>query len=45
VVKCGDRVRVGDLLAVPQQGKLGARIHTSIDGVVKVSDNAVTIEA
>jgi Na+-translocating ferredoxin:NAD+ oxidoreductase RnfC subunit len=44
VVKCGDRVRVGDLLAVPQQGKLGARIHASIDGVVTVTDNAVGIE-
>jgi biotin carboxyl carrier protein len=35
VVKCGDRVRVGDLLAAPEQGKLGARIHASIDGVVR----------
>jgi Na+-translocating ferredoxin:NAD+ oxidoreductase RnfC subunit len=45
VVKCGDRVRVGDLLAVPQQGKLGARIHASIDGVVTVNSDAVVIEA
>ena len=45
VVKSGDRVRVGDLLAVPQQGKLGARVHASIDGVVKVTDDAVIIEA
>ncbi len=45
VVKCGDRVRVGDLLAVPQQGKLGARIHASIDGVVTVTADAVRIEA
>ena len=45
VVKCGDRVRVGDLLAVPQQGKLGARIHASIDGVVTVTADAVMIEA
>jgi len=45
VVKCGDRVQVGDLLAVPQQGKLGARIHASIGGVVKVTGDAVFIEA
>ena len=45
VVKCGDRIRVGDLLAVPQQGKLGARVHASIDGVVTVTSDAVVIEA
>ena len=45
VVKCGDRVRVGDLLAVPQAGKLGARIHASIDGVATVTSDAVIIEA
>jgi Na+-translocating ferredoxin:NAD+ oxidoreductase RnfC subunit len=45
VVKCGDRVRVGDLLAVPEQGKLGARVHASIDGVVRVAPDAVFIEA
>jgi Na+-translocating ferredoxin:NAD+ oxidoreductase RnfC subunit len=45
VVKSGDRVRVGDLLAVPDQGKLGARVHASIDGVVKVLADAVVIEA
>jgi Na+-translocating ferredoxin:NAD+ oxidoreductase RnfC subunit len=45
VVQCGDRVRVGDLLAVPPQGKLGARVHASIDGVVSVSGDAVLIEA
>ncbi|MGD0789697.1 MAG: 4Fe-4S dicluster domain-containing protein [Terracidiphilus sp.] len=45
VVKCGDRVRVGDLLAAPEQGKLGARIHASIDGVVTVTRDAVLIDA
>ncbi len=45
VVQCGDRVREGDLLAVPQQGKLGARIHASIDGVATVTSEAVFIEA
>lgn len=45
VVKCGDRVRVVDLLAAPEQGKLGARVHASIDGEVKVATDAVFIEA
>jgi Na+-translocating ferredoxin:NAD+ oxidoreductase RnfC subunit len=45
VVKSGDRVREGDLLAAPEQGKLGARIHASIDGVVTVTSEAVLIEA
>jgi Na+-translocating ferredoxin:NAD+ oxidoreductase RnfC subunit len=45
VVKCGDRVRVGDLLAAPETGKLGARVHASIDGVVRVAKDAVFIEA
>jgi hypothetical protein len=45
VVKSGDRVHVGDLLAVPEQGKLGARIHASIGGVAKVESDAVWIEA
>jgi Na+-translocating ferredoxin:NAD+ oxidoreductase RnfC subunit len=45
VVKSGDRVRVGDLLAVPDMGKLGARVHASIDGVVTVTSDAVLIDA
>lgn len=45
VVQCGDRVKVGDLIAQPQQGKLGARIHASIDGVATVTGDAVSIEA
>lgn len=45
VVKSGDRVRADDLLAVPEQGKLGARIHASIDGVVRVNSDAIVIEA
>lgn len=44
-VKNGDRVRAGDLLAAPEQGKMGARIHASIDGVVKLNNDAVVIEA
>ena len=45
VVKSGDRVRAGDLVAASQQDKLGARIHASIDGVAKVAADAVWIEA
>src|ERR1035437_5068716 len=45
VVKSGDRVKEGGLLAVPQQDKLGARIHASIDGVATVTNDAVIIEA
>ncbi len=44
VVKLGDRVRVGDLLGVPPTGKLGARVHASIDGVVREINSAVVIE-
>jgi Na+-translocating ferredoxin:NAD+ oxidoreductase RnfC subunit len=45
VVKTGQHVRAGDLLAAPEAGKLGARIHASIDGVVTVEKDAVVIEA
>lgn len=44
-VKNGDRVRVGDLIAAPAAGALGARIHASIEGVVRVEKDAVVIEA
>jgi len=44
-VKCGDQVRVGDLIAAPEPGKLGARIHASIDGKVTVGKDAIVIEA
>lgn len=46
VVKAGERVRAGDLVAQPAPGALGARIHASIDGVVReVADDGVRIEA
>jgi Na+-translocating ferredoxin:NAD+ oxidoreductase RnfC subunit len=45
VVRAGERVRVGDVVAAPPTGALGARIHASIDGVVRGVDAAVTIEA
>jgi Na+-translocating ferredoxin:NAD+ oxidoreductase RnfC subunit len=43
-VKSGEAVRVGDLIAAPETGKLGARIHASIDGRVTVGSDAVVIE-
>jgi len=44
-VKPGDRVKEGDLLAKPAEGALGARIHSSIGGVVKSVNGSVIIEA
>jgi Na+-translocating ferredoxin:NAD+ oxidoreductase RnfC subunit len=44
-VGSGDRVREGDLIAAPPAGKMGARIHASIDGVATVSNDAVIVEA
>jgi Na+-translocating ferredoxin:NAD+ oxidoreductase RnfC subunit len=43
-VRPGDRVRPGDLLAAPAAGALGARIHASIDGIVREVNTAVIIE-
>ena len=39
----GDRVRWGDLIAAPQPGKLGARIHASMDGRVAAVGETITI--
>ncbi|MGP8252446.1 MAG: 4Fe-4S dicluster domain-containing protein [Terracidiphilus sp.] len=44
-VRTGERVRVGDLLAAPERGKLGARIHASINGVVTIAGDSIAIEA
>jgi Na+-translocating ferredoxin:NAD+ oxidoreductase RnfC subunit len=44
-VRTGEHVRQGDLLAAPEHGKLGARIHASIDGVVTVAGDSISIEA
>ncbi len=44
-VRVGDRVHAGDLVAAPAAGALGARIHASIDGVVRSVEGGVTIEA
>jgi hypothetical protein len=38
-------VRAGDLIAAPETGKLGARIHSSIDGRVTVGADAIVIDA
>ena len=46
VVRAGEHVREGDVVAEPQPGALGARIHASIDGTVRdMEDGAVIIEA
>ncbi|MGA3026401.1 MAG: 4Fe-4S dicluster domain-containing protein [Bryobacteraceae bacterium] len=45
VVRVGERVHAGDVLAVPAEGALGARIHASIDGVVCSVNGSVVIEA
>ena len=45
VVKSCSTVRVGDLIAAPDTGKLGARIHASIDGRVTVGNDAITVDA
>jgi Na+-translocating ferredoxin:NAD+ oxidoreductase RnfC subunit len=44
-VRPGQGVRVGDLVARPAEGQLGAPIHASIDGTVRSTDSAVEIEA
>lgn len=44
IVKAGDRVRCGDLIAEIPEGKLGARYHASIDGTVgEVGERGVEI--
>ncbi len=45
IVRPGERVRCGDLLAAPAPGSLGARIHASIDGAVTSVNGSVVIEA
>jgi Na+-translocating ferredoxin:NAD+ oxidoreductase RnfC subunit len=44
-VHAGQAVKVGDLVARPAEGQLGAPIHASIDGTVRSTDGAVEIEA
>lgn len=44
VVKTGDKVTTGQLVADIPEGKLAARIHSSIDGTVTAVNGAITIE-
>jgi Na+-translocating ferredoxin:NAD+ oxidoreductase RnfC subunit len=44
-VRPGQGVKVGDLVARPAGGQLGAPIHASIDGTVRSTEGAVEIEA
>jgi Na+-translocating ferredoxin:NAD+ oxidoreductase RnfC subunit len=44
VVKAGDSVKKGDLIAEVPEGKLGARIHASIGGIIKTINDCVSIE-
>ena len=44
VVKPGDRVTTGQLVADIPEGKLAARIHSSIDGTVTSVNGAIIIE-
>lgn len=44
IVSVGDRVNCGQCIAEIPEGKLGARIHASIDGVVKSVNGSISIE-
>jgi len=44
VVKPGQHVRCGDCVADIREGALGARIHASIDGIVRSVDGSIVIE-
>ena len=44
VVKAGDRVKTGDVVGDIPEGKLGARVHASVDGYVEdVTDEYIVI--
>ncbi|HOW71607.1 MAG TPA: SLBB domain-containing protein [Phycisphaerae bacterium] len=45
VVRSGDQVTAGDVVARPSEGQLGAVIHASITGTVSLAKDAITIEA
>ena len=44
VVRVGDRVNTGDLVAEIPEDQLGARIHASIDGTIRTIDPEIMIE-
>ena len=43
-VRVGDKVRVGDCIATPAEGALGAAIHASISGRVAAAGERIVIE-
>ncbi|WP_238861223.1 4Fe-4S dicluster domain-containing protein [Clostridium sp. YIM B02569] len=44
IVKIGDKVQKGDLIGEISYGKLGAKIHASIDGIIKeITDESIVI--
>ncbi len=43
VVKTGDTVKKGQLIAKCPDGKLGMNLHASIDGTVRVNENSIAI--
>jgi Na+-translocating ferredoxin:NAD+ oxidoreductase RnfC subunit len=43
IVSIGQQVKAGEVVADIPEGKLGARIHTSIDGCVKTVDGEIII--
>jgi Na+-translocating ferredoxin:NAD+ oxidoreductase RnfC subunit len=45
LVKTGETVKAGDLIADIPQGSMGARIHASISGTVRCFDDRIVIEA
>ncbi len=45
VVRAGERVQVGDLVAKRPDGSLGADLHASLAGRVASTDDAIVIEA
>ena len=45
VVHLGQKVRAGELVASPPEGKLGASIHASMDGRVQAVEGTIVIEA
>jgi hypothetical protein len=44
IVSIGQHVKAGEAVADIPEGKLGARIHTSIDGYVKAVDGEIIIK-
>ena len=43
VVKDGEHVEAGQLIAACPEGKLGTNLHASISGTVRCGDRAITI--